>query len=52
MKVLDIYGKKDLWLITYNGKDIRKLMDKFFLKFPSEYRNNYDRNLETLEYIG
>lgn len=49
MKVLDIYSKKDLRLITYNGKDIRKLMDKFFLKFPNEYRNNYDENLKTLE---
>ena len=49
MKVLDIYGKKDLDLITYNGKDIRKLMDEFFLKFPNEYRKNYDNNLDTLE---
>lgn len=30
MKVLDIYNNNDLSLITYNGKDIRKLMDEFF----------------------
>lgn len=49
MKVLDIYSKKDLYLITYNGKDIKKLMNEFFLKFPNEYRKNYDENLKTLE---
>jgi len=49
MKVLDIYGKEDFDLITYNGKLILDLMNSFFLKFPKSYREIYDKNLETLE---
>ena len=49
MKVLDVYDKKDIDLFTYNGKTISELMDNFFLKFPSSYRENYDRNIDTLE---
>lgn len=49
MKVLDVYTKKDLDLITCGGKKLCVLMDEFFNRFPNEYRKNYDRNLETLE---
>lgn len=49
MKVLDIYNKDDLDLITYNGELICDLMDRFFSKYPIEYRKNYDTNIETLE---
>ena len=49
MKVLDVYEKKDLDLISFNGVEICKLVDEFFFRFPSLYRQNYDRNLESLE---
>lgn len=49
MKVLNIYGKKDLDVLTCRGQVISKVMDDFFRKFPLEYRKNYDKNLETLE---
>lgn len=49
MKVLDVYNKDDLDLITYNGIEISTMMEGFFSKFPLSYRRNYDRNLETLE---
>lgn len=49
MKVLDVYNKNDLDLITFDGKGILTIMDGFFSKFPSNYRNNFDRNLEKLE---
>lgn len=49
MKVLDIYNKDNLDLITYNGELICDLMDNFFSKYPIEYRKNYDMNIETLE---
>ena len=49
MKVLDIYGKKDLEILTCNGIVINKIMDNFFKRFPKSYRKNYDRNLESIE---
>ena len=49
MKVLDVYYEHDLDLISYKGKSIREMMDNFFLCFPNSYRNNYDRNIETLQ---
>lgn len=49
MKVLDVYYESDLDLISYQGKSIREMMDKFFLRFPESYRENYDRNMETLQ---
>lgn len=49
MKVLNIYSKKDLDVLTYNGDAISKIMDDFFSKFPVSYRENYDKNLESLE---
>lgn len=49
MKVLGIYGKKDLDRITYKDKAISLIMDEFFKRFPNSYRKNYDRNLKTLE---
>lgn len=49
MKVLDVYNKEDLNLITYGGKDLSYLVDDFFSKFPESYRENYDKNIETLE---
>lgn len=49
MKVLDIYGKEDLEILTCNGVVINKIMDNFFKRFPSSYRENYDKNLEGIE---
>lgn len=49
MKVLNIYSKKDLDILTCRGQVISKVMDDFFKMFPLEYRENYDKNLETLE---
>lgn len=49
MKVLDVYSKKDLDSITYKGNKISFIMDDFFKRFPLSYRENYDKNLETLE---
>ena len=49
MKILDIYSKENLNLITFRGVDIITLMDRFFTKFPSSYRENYDKNMENLE---
>jgi len=49
MKVLDIYTRDEFNLITCGEIEICKMMDKFFLRFPSSYRENYDRNIETLE---
>lgn len=48
MKVLDIYSKKDLELIKYNGESISEMMNNFFLNFPGSYRKLYDKNLENL----
>lgn len=48
MKVLDIYGKKDLDMLTCEGKLVSDIMDDWFSKFPKSYRVNYDRNLEDL----
>lgn len=49
MKVLDVYYERDLDLISSYGKSIREMMDDFFLRFPKSYRENYDRNLDTLQ---
>lgn len=49
MKVLDIYSKKDLDILTCQGKVVSKVMDDFFSKFPKEYALNYYKNLEKLE---
>jgi len=49
MKVLNIYGKKDLDVLTCRGKIISRVMDDFFKQFPEAYRENYDKNLATLE---
>lgn len=49
MKVLNIYGKKDLEVLTCNGIVINKIMANFFKKFPKSYRENYDKNLESIE---
>lgn len=49
MKVLDVYSKKDLGLIIFNGVDIITFMDRFFSKFPNSYRENYDKNMGSLE---
>jgi len=49
MKVVEIYSKKDLDILTCQGKVVSKVMDYFFSMFPSEYRGNYDRNLRGLE---
>lgn len=49
MKVLDVYSKEDLDLFTFGGRPIVELMDDFFLMFPKSYRENYDKNIETLE---
>lgn len=49
MKVLDVYSKEDLDLITFDGQSIEDLMNNFFLKFPSSYRENYDKNIKMLE---
>ena len=49
MKVVEIYSKKDLDVLTCQGKVVSKVMCDFFKKFPLEYRENYDKNLDTLE---
>lgn len=49
MKVLDVYSKEDLDLFTDKGQSVESMMNNFFLNFPSSYRENYDKNIETLE---
>lgn len=49
MKVLDIYGKKDLDILTCRGIIISKIMNDFFSDFPIIYRENYDRNISNVE---
>ena len=50
MKVLDIYGKKDLGLITYNGKDITnssQLIEKWSIN-----NQNFTEYTELVYYIS
>lgn len=49
MKVVEVYTKKDLGMLTCRGKTVSKVMDDFFANFPREYRENYDKNLNKLE---
>lgn len=49
MKVLNVYSKKDLFLLKYRKRSIALIMNEFFKRFPLSYRKNYDKNLETLE---
>jgi len=49
MKVVEVYTKKDLDVLTCRGKVVSKIMDDFFSMFPREYRENYDKNLNKLE---
>jgi len=49
VKIVGVYGKKDLDRIMVNGKCVSKIMDDFFKMFPSYYRHNYDKNLKTLK---
>lgn len=49
MKVLNIYGKKDLDILTCEGIPVSTVMNNFFKQFPDSYRLNYNRNLEKLE---
>lgn len=49
MRVLDVYSKEGLDKLILEGKSLREIMDNFFMKFPKSYRENYDRNIETLE---
>ena len=49
MKVVEVYTKKDLDKLTCQGEIVSKVMNDFFKKFPSEYRENYDKNLSCLE---
>jgi len=49
MRVLDVYSKKDLDILTCDGLIVSDVMNKFFSKFPKIYRENYDRNLLNLE---
>ena len=49
MKVLDIYSKKDLDRLTVKGKIVSQVMEDFFKKFPESYRENYDKNLLSVE---
>lgn len=51
MKVLEVYSKKDLDKITVKGKIVSKIMDDFFKNYPKSYRDNYDKNLETVEIL-
>lgn len=49
MQVLEIYDKNaDL---RSHGKNIFKTMENFFANYPLEYRRNYDKNLETLDFL-
>ena len=49
MKILDIYTKKDLDILNINGVSISDIMNNYFNSVPSNYRINYDKNLDTLE---
>ena len=49
MKVLDVYSKKDLDRLTVKGKVVSKIMDDFFKNYPESYRENYDKNLNSVE---
>jgi hypothetical protein len=49
VKIVGVYGKKDLDRIIVNGKSVSTIMDDFFRLFPSYYRRNYDKNLKTLK---
>lgn len=49
MKVIDVYGKEGLNKLILDGKSLSMIMDNFFSKYPKKYRENYDRNIETLE---
>lgn len=51
MKVLEVYSKKDLDKLTVKGKKVSKIMDDFFKNYPKSYRDNYDKNLETVEIL-
>lgn len=51
MKVLEVYSKKDLNMLTVKGKTVSKIMNDFFKNYPSEYRKNYDKNLETVQIL-
>lgn len=49
MQVLEIYDKNaDL---RSHGKNIFMTMEKFFANYPLEYRKNYDKNLNALEFL-
>ena len=47
MKVLEVYDKNSD--LKYRNVSVFKRMDDFFKKYPSEYGENYYRNLETLK---
>lgn len=49
MRVLDVYSKEGLDKLILDGKSLSEIMNNFFKKFPKSYRENYDRNIETLE---
>ena len=48
MKVLDIYSVNDLDKLIVDGKSVNDIMNSFFSKYPSYYRENYDINLKDL----
>lgn len=49
MKVLGVYDKGELDRITYKGRTITEIMEDFWKLFPDSYRENYDKNIKTLE---
>lgn len=51
MKVLEVYSKKDLDRLTVKGKVVSKIMDDFFKNYPRKYRENYDKNLDSVEIL-
>lgn len=51
MRVLDIYSGRDLDKIVYNQIPVSTIMDQFFLRFPKNYKDNYDKNIIDLEIL-
>lgn len=49
MKVVEVYTKKDLDILTCEGKVVSKVMNDFFSKLPRQFRENYDKNLMNAE---
>ena len=47
MQIIEIYGKNSD--LRVHNKNLFKTMEKYFSKYPAEYRKLYDRHLKTLQ---